>query len=165
MEGDGSPLFNCIVMIEKKTIETLINEWIGNPAVFLVELKTDRENNIRVFMDSDSGFSIEQCVELTRFIESNLDREIEDYQLTVSSYGITQPFVSSRQFRKYVGRDVDIEPLDGKPFSGTLLGFKAEQLSVRIKLTNKEKKEGKSDTVTFQRSQLRSVKPSISFNG
>jgi ribosome maturation factor RimP len=164
MEGDGSPLFKCIEMIEKSKIENAVNDWISNPAVFLVEVKSDRENNIRVFMDSDEGFTIEQCVELTRFLESSFDRDIEDYQLTVSSYGITQPFVSNRQYLKYIGRPVDIDPEEGKPFSAVIRSLEGDVLTVERKLSRKEEKEGADPVSSFRLNELKSVKPSIVFN-
>lgn len=164
MEGDSSPLFNCNKMIEQRVLEEVVNEWITDSSVFLVDLKTDRDNNIRVFMDSDKGFTIEQCVELTRYLESRFDREIEDYQLTVSSYGITQPFVHKRQYIKYTGRNVDIDPLEGKPFTARIIKLKGNTLLLEKKLNKKEIKEGVDAQVEMELKDLKSAKPNISFN-
>ena len=63
---------------------------------------------IRIFIDSDSRVLIEHCIELSKFIESQLDRDVEDFELNVSSSGLDQPYRLSRQYIKNIGREVSV---------------------------------------------------------
>lgn len=78
-------------MIEKQTIEQIVNEHLEATDLELVKVTNNKENNIKIFVTRPGGsVSIDDCVELSRFVESRLDRDAEDYSLMVSSAGITE---------------------------------------------------------------------------
>ncbi len=106
-------------MIENK-IKTLINNYLEGTEKFLVELKITPSNKIIVEIDSDNFVAIEDCVKLSRFIESNLDRDVEDFELQVSSAGLGKPLILKRQYVKNIGRNVEILLNDGLKKSGVL---------------------------------------------
>lgn len=100
-------------MIEKKKIEALIEEALSETDRFLVELNINEANHIEVFIDSDTRVGIDHCVELSRHIESNLDREEQDFFLNVSSAGLDLPLRKKRQYLKHIGQLLKIKFTDG----------------------------------------------------
>jgi ribosome maturation factor RimP len=66
------------------------------------------------------GVTIEQCATLSRAIESNLDRETEDFELEVSSAGLGQPFKVVQQYYKNVGKEIEVDLNDGSKMKGIL---------------------------------------------
>ena len=95
-----SPLF--ILNILKEKVEQLIAEGVEGTDIFLVKLTVSSSNDINVLLDSDSGLTLSHCRSISRAIESSLDREDEDFSLTVSSAGVGEPLVL-RQYKKNVG--------------------------------------------------------------
>ena len=91
----------------KEKVEQLISEGVEGTGIFLVKLTVSSSNDINVLLDSDSGLTLANCRTVSRAIESNLDREEEDFSLTVSSAGIGEP-LALRQYKKNVGRKVQI---------------------------------------------------------
>ena len=75
-------------MIDKKIVEQLVDQWLEGKEYFLTDLTVSPDNRIVVEIDHEEGVWIEDCVELSRFIESGLDRETEDFELEVGSAGI-----------------------------------------------------------------------------
>jgi len=107
-------------MIAEKHIQTLIEEKLANSDVFLVECRVKTDNKIRVFIDSERGVSIEDCIALSRHIEGNLDRDKEDFALDVSSAGLDLPLRIPRQFKKNIGRSVHVVMNDGAEIKGEI---------------------------------------------
>jgi ribosome maturation factor RimP len=107
-------------LISAEQISTLLQEKMDGTDMFLVSVHVNPGNKIEILMDSDSAFTIENCVEIHRFIESKFDREVEDYSLEVSSPGLSQPLKVKRQYTKNIGRDVAVKLKDGKKLEGTL---------------------------------------------
>lgn len=100
-------------MIGKKKIVALIEEGLTETDRFLVELNINNANHIEVFIDSDTRVGIDHCVELSRQIESNLDREEDDFFLNVSSAGLDLPLRKRRQYVKHIGQLLKIKFTDG----------------------------------------------------
>lgn len=98
-------------------------------------------NKIRVTIDNFRGISIQECVGLSRFIEEQLDREAEDFELEVSSPGLDQPFKVLKQYQKYIGKDVEVKLVDGQKTEGKLIA--ANEKEIEIEQASKEKTEGK----------------------
>lgn len=99
-------------MINRKKIEGLIEEGLAGTDRFLVELNMNQANHIQVYIDSDTQLGISHCVELSRLIESNLDREEADFELNVSSAGLDLPLRKKRQYHKYIGQLLKIKLKD-----------------------------------------------------
>ena len=107
-------------MIEKKTVSQIVEEWLEGKDYFLVEVTVSPDDKIVVEIDHAEGVWIEDCVELSRFIESKLNREEEDYELEVGSAGIGQPFKVLQQYYNHVGSDVEVLTKDGRKLTGVL---------------------------------------------
>jgi ribosome maturation factor RimP len=75
---------------------------------FIVDIIVKQGNKIIVLLDNDNGVSIGDCVSMSRHIESNLDREKEDFELSVMSPGLSEPFKIVRQYQKNIDKQVDV---------------------------------------------------------
>ena len=116
-----SHYIKTIIMIDKKLVESVVNEWLADKDYFLVDVSVSADDNIVVTIDHAEGVWIEDCAELSRFIEAHIDREEEDYELEVGSAGLGQPFRVRRQYEIHVGEQVETQTKDGRKFQGTLV--------------------------------------------
>ena len=107
-------------MIEKSKIEKLVNEHINGTQIFLVGVRISSSNRIIVYADTKEGITIDECAGLHRNIEKGLDRNIEDYELQVSSPGLEMPFAVIEQYYKNEGAQVSVVDNEGQKFSGIL---------------------------------------------
>jgi len=104
--------------MERKIIIKLVDEAIlENQQLFLIDLIISSDNKITVIVDGDNGVPLKECIRISRHIEHNLDRETTDFSLEVTSPGATEPLVNKRQYKKNLGRTLeittDIEKLEG----------------------------------------------------
>jgi ribosome maturation factor RimP len=134
-------------MIDKVKIAELVNEKLTEDQ-FLVDVKVSSSNVIDIMVDSDTGISINQIVEISRFIESNLDREVEDFELSVFSAGLSEPLSLVRQYKKNIDKEIDVLLTSGQKLTGILI--KADDQGIDLEVTTKEKSEGskKKELVT-----------------
>ncbi|MBP3763350.1 MAG: ribosome assembly cofactor RimP [Bacteroidales bacterium] len=107
-------------MIEKIRILELVNSALEGSDKFVVNMKITPDNRIFVDIDGDSGVTIDDCIAVSRAVESRLDRDEEDFELNVGSAGLDQPLKLTRQYRKNVGRDLEVTTVDGEHLEGTL---------------------------------------------
>lgn len=107
-------------MIDQTLLRSFVEKELEGTDYFLVDLKVKPGNEIEVEIDSENPVDIEECERLTRSIEKEFDRDKEDYTLEVGSAGLTSPFKVKRQYDKYVGREVEVLPKDGKKVVGLL---------------------------------------------
>ena len=131
-------------MIDRRKIEHLVEEKLSGTDQFLVGILVKPGNRILVFIDSDTHVTIDDCVAVSRHIEANVDREVEDYELQVSSAGLDQPFKLLRQYHKNTGKQVDIILNDGKKITGTLARVESKGIELMQKPVGKEIAEKKS---------------------
>ncbi|HJD75575.1 MAG TPA: ribosome assembly cofactor RimP [Bacteroides reticulotermitis] len=154
-------------MIEKKTVCPIVEEWLKGKDYFLVEVTVSPDDKIVVEIDHAEGVWIEDCVELSRYIESKLNREEEDYELEVGSAGIGQPFKVVQQYYIHIGQDVEVLTKDGRKLTGVLKDADEEGFTVAVQ--KKVKQEGaKRPTLmeedeTFTYEQIKYTKYLISF--
>ena len=104
-----SPLLLLIIMLKDK-VTTLLKEALDqDKSLFLIDFNMGADNSINVVLDGDQGVSVQDCMKVSRAIEHNLDREEEDFSLTVTSAGAASPMVDPRQYKKNVGRKVKVQ--------------------------------------------------------
>lgn len=128
-------------MIDNKVVRQIVEEYIAaNEGFFIVGVSVSRDNSIVVEIDNQGCMSIEECERLTRYIESKLDRDEEDYELEVGSPGLTSPFKVKEQYYKYAGQDVEVLGCDGKKYRGLLCDVTDDGFA--IEETKMEKPEG-----------------------
>jgi len=136
---------------------------------FLVDVSVSKDNDIVVTIESENGkIELDDCVALSRYFESQFDREKEDYSLTMTSAGLDQPFKVLKQYLKAVGTKVEVQLKGGKKMVALLAA--ADEESVTLKYSVKEAVEGKKKKELvehedrFTMDQVNSVKPFIEFN-
>lgn len=153
-------------MIKKETIEKYAIEALSEE-YFIVNISVKSGNVIEVVIDGDQGVNIQKCVDVSRKIETNLDRETDDFELSVFSAGLGKPFKVFRQYVKNIGKEVEVTSAGEKPVSGILkavdeLGFDLEVTELE-KLENKKKKVEVVKTTRFLFTDSPEVKNIISF--
>ena len=153
-------------MIDNKKIEELVAEHLEGTDRFVVGIKVSNENLIQVFIDADSAVTIDHCVALSRHIEGNLDREEEDFELRVMSAGADRPFVMLRQYKKNIGRKIDVVLNDGKEVQGVLLHADDEKIELEEELMSKKGKRKiakKGDIISIPLNEIKQAKAIITF--
>ena len=154
-------------MIDKNVVENIVSEWLNGKDYFLVDLTITPDNRIVVEIDHKDGVWIDDCVELSRFIEDHLDRDEQDFELEVGSAGIGQPFKVLRQYENHIGDTVEVAPKSGRKYVGTLTEANAEGFTVEVEQKVKHEGEKRPRTeivsMTFRYDDVRSVKYVIQF--
>lgn len=148
-------------MIDKDAIQREVESVLEGTDKFVVEIKVKAGNRITILLDSDTDIAIDDCIAVTRHIESVYDRETEDYELTVSSAGIDQPIKMLRQYTKNIGREVEVTFTDGTVFSGNLIAADKDKISVYRK--TKVKKVETEETKEILLTEIKHTKEVISF--
>ena len=133
-------------MIEKKVVSQLIEEKLASSSNYLVDVVIKPGNLIVVEIDNDEAVSIDDCAELSQYLEEHLDRDVEDYELEVGSAGITSPFKVLRQYVKNIGNEVEMLLKNGSKLTGVLKS--ADENGVVVSVEKKVKPEGAKRKVT-----------------
>lgn len=149
-------------MLNREEIAKLIDDFLSeNESLFLVSLTVTTANNIEVLIDSRNNISMENCISLSRHIEGNLDREKDDFYLTVSSAGLSQPFKVFQQYQKNEGKEVNVFLKEGKKISGKILSSD-EGKGIILETSNSSKKGNKKTKIvekhTFSFDQIDKTK-------
>lgn len=135
-------------MIEKSVVKQLVEEKLASSENYLVDVIVRPDNSIVVEIDSDEAVDIDDCAELSRYIEEHLDRDVEDYELEVGSAGITSPFKVLRQYLKNVGNEVEVLLRNGVKLTGTLKA--ADEEGIVLTVEKQVKPEGAKRKITVQ---------------
>ncbi|MCG2610847.1 ribosome assembly cofactor RimP [Flavobacterium sp. SM15] len=102
-------------MTFREKVTELLNEGLAqNPSLFLIDLSISDSYKIIVTLDGDNGVNLQDCINISRAIEHNLDREEQDFSLEVASAGATSPLKLPRQFRKNIGRTLKVTTAEEK---------------------------------------------------
>ena len=132
-------------MIAKDKVKDLVEQWLEGKEYFLTDITVSTDNCIAVEIDHADGVWIDDCVQLSRFIEDHLSRDDEDYELEVGSAGLGQPFKVLRQWQNHVGKAVEVLTTDGRKLKGTLTEATDQQVTLAI--PTKVQVEGKKRPV------------------
>lgn len=127
-------------MIEKEVVKSIVDQWLEGKDYFLTDLSISEDDRIVVEIDHKDGVWIEDCVELSKFIEAHLSRDKEDYELEVGSAGIGQPFKVTQQYFNHVGEHVETLTKEGKKLKGLLKDVTTDGFTLTVK--QKVKPEG-----------------------
>ena len=133
-------------MIDKEKLKNFCEKYITGSDYFLTDLSVSKDNDIVVEVDNMDGVDLDFCAGLTRAIEEEFDRSIEDYSLEVGSAGLTTPFKVLKQYEKNIGTDVEVLTKGGLKQKGTLKS--ADENGFVLTIETKEKPEGAKRKVT-----------------
>ena len=132
-------------MINKETIKTLTEEWLHDNDYFLVDINFASDDRIVIEIDHADGVWIEDCAELSRFLQERLGDELGDYELEVGSAGLGQPFKVTQQYINHIGDTVEVLDQNGQKVMGTLKSVDGRNFVVTVQ--EKQKQEGKKRPV------------------
>jgi ribosome maturation factor RimP len=156
-----------------ETLEKMINGILEEmPGYFLVQVRIKPTNNIKVFLDGDSGITIETCIKINRKLYAIVEEQgvfpDGDFSLEVSSPGVGEPLVMLRQYVKNIGRYVRVEGLqdvrlsdqetDAVPFlEGELKAVNQEGIELETSTGKGKKLQLKHHNILFRNIKSTSV--------
>ena len=132
-------------MIPESKIKELVEARIEGTKLFVVEISVSSSNKINVLIDGYDGVSINDCIDVSRGVEHNLDREDQDFELEVSSAGLDMPFLVPEQYKKNLGRAIKVYTHDGRKHEGQLCYVDNEKIEItyeeKVRVEGRKKKE------------------------
>ena len=154
-------------MIDKEFVKEVVEKHLGESPIFLVDVVVRPGNIIVVEIDSDEPIGIDDCVELSRNIEAELDRDADDFELEVGSAGLTSPFKIPRQYKKNIGNEVEILTKGGQKLTGILKSCDENAfvvtISKMVKPEGAKKKVAVEEDLTFGYEDVKYTKYLIRF--
>ena len=154
-------------MINKEIVKTLTEEWLQGNEYFLVDVNFAADDRIVIEIDHADGVWIEDCAELSRFLQERLGEELGEYELEVGSAGLGQPFKVAQQYINHIGDTLEVLQADGKKVQGVLKAVDAPSFTITVK--EKQKQEGKKRPVlvdvdkTYQMDEVKYAKYLLAF--
>lgn len=141
-------------MAFKDKVAALLEEALAErPELFLIDLDINASNKIMVTLDGDNGVTLQDCIDVSRAIEHNLDREEEDFSLEVASAGAASPLQQPRQYKKNVGRTVKITTKTGEVMEAELTDA-TDQAAVLEWTAREPKKIGKGKETVNKKAEV-----------
>ena len=154
-------------MIDKAKVKELVGQWLDGKDYFLTDLTVTPDDCITVEIDHADGVWIEDCVQLSRYIEEHLSRDEEDYELEVGSAGLGQPFKVLRQWQNHVDKQVEIITADGRKLKGILREADAEHIVLttrqKVQVEGKKRPVLQDVDVNLQMAEVKSGRYIIDF--
>ena len=154
-------------MINKEVVTTFVEEWLQGNDYFLVDIIFGADDRIAIEIDHADGVWIEDCAELSRFLQEKLGDELGDYELEVGSAGLGQPFKVAQQYKNHIGDEVEVLKQDGLKLKGILKSVDGQQFTITVQ--EKQTVEGKKRPVmvdvdkTYSMDEVKSVKYLLAF--
>ena len=150
-EGTNLSPFLLLKFMLKEKVTALLEEALKeNESLFLIEFSITSDNKIRIIVDGDTGVTLQDCMNVSRAIEHNLDREEEDFSLEVMSAGAASPMIMARQYKKNIGRVLQVRANE-EFFEGTLTAVSED--TITIEWTAREPKPIGKGKITIQKKQ------------
>jgi len=153
-------------MISAERIRELLQEELTQRELFLVEIMVRPGNRVNIYVDSMKGVTLDECIAVSRFLEHRLDRNVEDYELEVSSPGLDRPLKLPLQYEKNTGRQMEVVKSDGIKITGKLMQIFEGSIQLETEVvfkdskTGKKKKESKLQEIKLE--EIKSAKVVIS---
>jgi ribosome maturation factor RimP len=151
---------------KQKAIEDFVNAQLkGSEELFLVEVKVIPGNNIKVFLDADNGITIDKCIKVNRALYNQIEESDlfpnGDFSLEVSSPGVEEPLKLHRQYKKNIGRTVEVTMNDGTKKEGKLTGVNDDEIIIEEKSGQGKKTVSKTTNILFN--QVKQTKVLVTF--
>ena len=154
-------------MIDKKFLITQIENYLNSSDSYLVDVIINPGNVILIEIDNDTGVSVDDCANVNRFVESILNRDEEDFELTVSSVGLTSPFKTLRQYQKNIGNEVEVLSKKGQKLYGVLKSASEEEfvltISKKVRPKGAKRRKEVSEDLHFGYEEVKYTKYLIRF--
>lgn len=135
----------------KAQVETLLTDALAErPDLFLINWEINNENHIKIIIDGDQGVRVQDCIDISRAVEHNLDREAWDFSIEVLSAGVTEPLEQKRQYQKNIGRVLKVK-LQDQEVEGELISISDQAFTLSYQV--REKKPVGKGYVKIQKEQ------------
>ncbi len=123
-----------------------------NTSLFLIDLSITEDLKIKVVIDGDHGVSLSDCIDVSRAVEHQLDRDESDFSLEVTSAGATEPLVNARQYTKNIGRKLKVKTNTGEIVEGILSDAQSD--TIKLSWKAREKKPVGKGKITVQKEKI-----------
>ena len=150
-------------MISKEEIRKVAELKIKEQGGFFVDLKVNTANVINIFFDRMEGVQVEHCLLISKHIEECFDREVEDYELTVCSAGLDNPFMVDEQYEKNIGKEVGVLLTNGKRKTGIILSYDESLILEVVKKKKGNRKGYTLEQVRIPKEEIKETKLKINF--
>ncbi|MDR2805953.1 MAG: ribosome assembly cofactor RimP [Dysgonamonadaceae bacterium] len=134
--------------MDKVFVAEITENYLKNSDKYLVDVRLEPGDRVVIEIAGDTPVSIDDCIALTKYIESQLDSDAENYELEVGSIGISQPFKMLRQYRNAMGKEVETLLKTGKKYSGILKT--ADENGIVLTIQKQIKPEGAKRKMTVE---------------
>mgnify|MGYP001026009441 FL=1 len=132
-------------MIAINKIEELVEAQVSGTNLFAVAVNVTTSNKISILIDSFDGITISDCINVSKGVENSLDREVEDFEIEVSSAGLDAAFQVPEQYQKNLDKEVKVYTHDGRKHEGVLTFFDETKIKItydeKVRVEGKKKKE------------------------
>jgi ribosome maturation factor RimP len=152
-------------MISEKRVQELVEEKIKGSELFIVEVKVSGGNRINIALDRPTKLNVGDCAEVSRYVEAGLNRDVEDFEITVSSPGLEQPLKVLNQFLKHQGRNVRVVLKDGRLLRGKMTVANEDGITLEVFRENKKKnkEQTQNEIVNLKYPEIKETKIEITF--
>ena len=154
-------------MIDKKELIAVINKALEDSKMFLVDITVSGDNVIDVQLDSMESITIDDCIAVNNAVHEAFDQDVEDYELTVGSYSLTEPFKVLQQYEKNLGGEVEVLTTAGSKLKGTLTSASNEEFTITVptktKIDGKKRPEIVDVEHTFKYDEVKYTKNILQF--
>lgn len=147
----------------RNKVESLLNDFLAQREdLFLIDVKISAGNDIIIILDGDNGVSIQDCLDCSRAVENNLDREEQDFSLQVMSAGLSEPLTLPRQYQKNIGREVELLLENSEKIKGEIVKVEQEEVTLLLRYRKpKDIGKGKVDVEEERVFPLSEIKKSV----
>jgi|TARA_B110000459_G_scaffold87287_1_gene97639 ribosome maturation factor RimP len=150
-------------MLLKEEIKKYASEKALEINGFVVDVNISTNNVITIFFDKNNGVLVDDCLVISKYINEKFDKDIEDYELTVCSPGLTNPLKVKQQYIKNIGKEVSVKTNDGKRKTGILKKFETDLVLEVLKKKKGSRKDYVLEDITIPFEEIKETKLKINF--
>jgi len=130
---------------------------------FVVDVNISANNVITIFFDKKNGVLVDDCLVISKYIQEKFDKDVEDYELTVCSPGLTNPLKVKEQYIKNIGKEVSVKTNDGKRKTGILKNFETDLVLEVQKKKKGSRKDYLLEDIAIPFEEIKETKLKINF--
>jgi ribosome maturation factor RimP len=150
-------------MLLKEEIKKYASEKALEINGFVVDVNISANNVITIFFDKNNGVLVDDCLVISKYIQEKFDKDVEDYELTVCSPGLTNPLKVKQQYIKNIGKEVSVKTNDGKRKIGILKNFETDLVLEVLKKKKGSRKDYVLEDIAIPFEEIKETKLKINF--
>jgi ribosome maturation factor RimP len=148
--GQASPILLLKMMIDKAHIHEIATRGLEGTDKYVVNVQVKSGNFITIVIDGDTPVLIDDCIRLHKMVESSLDRDAEDFDLRVTSFGADKPLKLIRQYKKNIGRQLEVTDNENHKVTGKLIEVSDNEVLLEVKPVKKKQESAQSLAVAIE---------------